>query len=424
MFPNSSLPLSRKLLSKPSSFRFQLGLLVCLLTSLQAEPLFASQDKTDVIGPDPYTEEDPALMEAAGIVSFAPFAFIGQQKTEKIEMVLGNIELLWVETEHFRIGSSLPKTSLGASQKDKKAMLQEIKELRKLLPNIPKKPKKLDPWLRVHLYASRLEKLYQDISNRLDVPPGYWPTAPAQLPGNEYRGEGPYLGMQDKFTILLLEKQSGISRFGSAFAGTDPKGPLAWCFGKEGTLFFGTACEEAEKTFYNDALMHAHVTFHVTRNIIGGIKHYGFNPPFWWHEGLAHWYARRVNPDSNNFSKVNDGDVDLRDETNWEPKIRARVKHKYFPTAEQLITREDWTGVTFTETMMMWSRVDYLMSLGDAGFSTFMLGVSGRINDEINPSHATMVNAQSKLLDKAWRLSYTSFDEKWAKWVLKNYSKR
>ncbi|MBT3339774.1 MAG: hypothetical protein HOM34_01660 [Planctomycetes bacterium] len=424
MFPNSSSRSNPSQKNKRISFRFLSSLLACLLVSLQAGSLYAAQDDEKEPEPDPYTEEDPALMQAAGIVAYAPFPFIGQQKTDKIESVLGNIDLLWVETEHFRIGSALPKCSLGTSQKKKKATRAEIAELRKTLPNIPKKPKFVDPWLRVHLYASRLEALYTDIEDRLGVPAGYWPTAPGQTPGGEYRGEGAYMGMKDKFTILLLEKKSGISRFSSAFAGQEPQSPFVWCFGLEGNMFFGSACEEAEKTYYDDTLLHAHMTFHVTRNLIAGIKHFAFNPPFWWHEGLAHWYARRVNPDSNNFSKVNNGDVDLRDETNWEPKVRARVKHKYFPTAEELINREDWTGITFSETMMMWSRVDYLMSLGDEGFSTFMLGVSSRVGGAIAPSHAVMAKEQLKLLDQAWRLSPGEFDKGWSKWVMKNYSKR
>jgi hypothetical protein len=55
---------------------------------------------------DPYTKNDPKLMTALGYVSYGPFEF-GPVSSEEVDKFLSYDQFLWVETAHFRIGSSL-----------------------------------------------------------------------------------------------------------------------------------------------------------------------------------------------------------------------------------------------------------------------------------------------------------------------------
>ena len=69
--------------------------------------------------------------------------------------------------------------------------------------------------------------------------------------------------------------------------------------------------------------------------------------------------------------------------------------------------------------------MDYLMSLGDEGFRTFLDMMSGTI-----PMKGRMVTReeilthQEKALRVAWDLDPQTFDEKWRRWVLTKYPKR
>ncbi len=60
---------------------------------------------------DPYTKNDPERMRKAGYVSFGPFEFgeLGSKNitSEHVEDHLFYARIIWVETAHFRIGSTL-----------------------------------------------------------------------------------------------------------------------------------------------------------------------------------------------------------------------------------------------------------------------------------------------------------------------------
>ena len=58
--------------------------------------------------PDPYTKNDPALLQQLGYENLGPFEFGSNQSCASIENLLGTEPLMWVETKHFRLGCSLP----------------------------------------------------------------------------------------------------------------------------------------------------------------------------------------------------------------------------------------------------------------------------------------------------------------------------
>jgi hypothetical protein len=110
---------------------------------------------------DPYTKGDPAAMAKLGYVSFGPFPFgnIADKPTDsaKIDATLEFIQIRWVETKHFRIGLNLPEWPVPVDPETRGKIRRELEELQKVLPSVNPKIRILDPWLRVHLTAMRLE---------------------------------------------------------------------------------------------------------------------------------------------------------------------------------------------------------------------------------------------------------------------------
>ena len=89
--------------------------------------------KKDAWRQDPYTKNDPAAMAKAGYVSFGPFTWGDDHDTLQIEHILGDeVKLRWIETAHFKIGSSLPEYSVPRDEKEeRKRQRKEDKERRK-----------------------------------------------------------------------------------------------------------------------------------------------------------------------------------------------------------------------------------------------------------------------------------------------------
>ena len=61
---------------------------------------------------DPYTRGAKAELARAGIESFGPFHWADDIETQDIVEILGSPQILWIETAHFKLGSTLP-TFLG-----------------------------------------------------------------------------------------------------------------------------------------------------------------------------------------------------------------------------------------------------------------------------------------------------------------------
>src|SRR5262245_20697831 len=154
---------------------------------------------------DPYTKDDPGAKEKAGYASYGPFRFGDDHTTSQIETTLGGIPLIWVETEHFKLGSALPEHALTGDAAESKKLKKELERLAERLPDVKVKVKKLDPWLRLHLFAQRLEDLYAGFLTRFRLAESDFPTAPPDASKKQaggYMGEGRYLGMPAKFTVL------------------------------------------------------------------------------------------------------------------------------------------------------------------------------------------------------------------------------
>ena len=186
--------------------------------------------KPDYWKEDPYTKNDDAAMKKAGYVSFGPFTWCEDHDTNDIKKSFPALEMLFVETAHFKIGSSLPAYTLpkGKRKLEWKILGEELTRLKKILPNVDPKLRTLDPWLRLHVFAMRMEEIYADFSRRLNVTDADFPKIASKPVADlnfkrrpydpedrsrEFMGQGPYLGMRGKFLVLLMRKGGNLNRY-------------------------------------------------------------------------------------------------------------------------------------------------------------------------------------------------------------------
>ena len=107
--------------------------------------------------PDTVFTKKPELMKELGL-SYGPFAFAHSNSDQVGQELLISRHVLWLQTPHFRIGSMMKKWKIPVPER--KAYRAELAEMQATYPEIDPKVSTLDPWLRLHLYAWRMEKMY------------------------------------------------------------------------------------------------------------------------------------------------------------------------------------------------------------------------------------------------------------------------
>ncbi|RMH04477.1 MAG: hypothetical protein D6702_03210 [Planctomycetota bacterium] len=382
--------------------------------------------------PDPYAGDDAEAKARAGIVRYGPFPFADRHGTSKIEEVLGDVPIRWVETAHFKIGSALGPYRIPVTDKKQRARLRaELAELAEILPGIDPKTQVIDPWLRLHLFVRRLEQQYADTCELLGVTDEDFPSGPGQLVAGRYMGEGPYLGMPNKFAVLLLEKESDLGRYTLRFIGRQRQTTTRHLFARDiesATLFLGVATEAFDGFYSDDTRLYCHVAFNTAHNLLHGYKFFWYGLPCWVAEGFAHWYSRQISVENNNWSGIVETSPGLRNEWNWVPKIYARVKQDYYPSAAELCTITDYQRLHFSDHMMIWSRIEYLLSQEDrARFAAFLDALEGRIEEAppgTIPTAEMVLARQEEAFTRAYGMDWAEFDRRWRAWVLKEFKRR
>ncbi|MCK5941874.1 MAG: hypothetical protein KAI24_07910, partial [Planctomycetes bacterium] len=145
---------------------------------------------------DKYTDKDPKLMADLGVLGYGPLVWADDKRTTDIEKVLGEGRVLWLETEHFKIGSNFGFAGAPKDSKARRLLKAELKRFNKKCRKIPASTSKLDPWLRLHLYAQRAEELYHEFADLAGRPAG-----------------GQRLGEKHKILLLLFQKRSDLARY-------------------------------------------------------------------------------------------------------------------------------------------------------------------------------------------------------------------
>jgi hypothetical protein len=373
---------------------------------------------------DPYTKNLPEALARAGYVAYQPFRFADSLSTEDLEQTLGDgVEILWIETEHFRIGSSLPEYEVE-DREEKERLRGELERLRLKIPAVPAKvPRKLDPWLRAHLYAQRCEDFHAEFARIFAADRAQWPRGPGQTVQGEYRGEGPYFGMSDKFTVLLFEKESSYGRLREKFLrGGGGAFSARHLFIGSGSMLF--AAHVQGSNFDKDTPLHCALVYNLTFNFVDGYKYYTHAAPLWFTVGLGHALARKVSPKVNYFTDERSYGADDKDQWDWPPRVQARVKNEVWTTAQRLFDLADVTKIEYVHHMMDGPRLAALLRERADGGRANLAAVNGRLVEGRTPTADEIAAANEKALRLAFGFDAAGFDAAWAEWAAKTYPKK
>ncbi len=349
-----------------------------LFALLSAGSLVRGQTTRAQVGVDPYTSGKPEALAKAGYVSFGPFPFGEGYTTGSITNLLGTEPLIWIETAHFRLGCALSPVALKGrhdwSREWNKLLKAELKELRKVIPGIKKKVKVLDPWLRAHLMAWRLEKLYAEVLANLGLRDEWFPKQSSDPQDAEkFRGLGPYFGMKEKFTVLLLQQAASHARYTRAYHGIEIKDPIRYHDIKFSCMYWGGSEETANGLYRIDLALHTNLTFNIAHNLYTCYRAYGHDLPAWVSTGLSHWHARRVSPRFPTYDRRDDNDGNARSAFwEWDKRVKGLVKNEVFEPLETFMDHEHSGKFGLEQHMQAWALVDYLLTTRKAATFRFL----------------------------------------------------
>jgi hypothetical protein len=396
---------------------------VLVALSATFAPNLAAQRKDPAesagFGDDPYTRGDAEMLAGLGYQRTGRMTWMNHD-TPRIEEDLGNLPLRWIETEHFKIGCALPEVDVPRGREVREALGDELAALRERLPTVPRKARTLDPWLRTHLYAMRLERLYDRVQQVLGVTDEDFVRTRAGAPRAEpWRGRGAYLGLEGKFHVLLCEKQSTLGRYLRNYVGVDAETPYRWYEPNCDASLFVTCSEFAEGAFSEPHKMHAHVVFNVTHVLLAAFGGYLSDKPVWIVEGLAHGLRREITDEINDFSALDGDRLIAYREREWVEKVKQRLRHDLVRPWSEIAHATDAESFTLVDHVAVWSRTTWLLETrGEDAIGRYLASLSGRRIAE---------SERATAFDRAFRTAFGAdpdeLDAEWKDWAKRQREK-
>lgn len=384
-----------------------MGLLVVSLAWLVSYAPAPQKPKSDVC---PWCKNDAETMRKAGVVSHGPMP-MGPWTSDVFTAKLPASQWIFLETAHLRWASSLPAVEVELA--DQARVQAELDRLRAVLPSVPAKVKKLDPWLRLHLFAMRGEEFYARFQALLKVTDADFPES--RQFDKPFMGDGKYLGEKEKFEVVLHNARATHDLFTQEFSGATVTGALRWHFPKVHKLVASIPCEDSD--LRKDKTLFPHVVHNLSHLFFCAYKHFSYDPPTWIDEGLALAMEKEINP----RCATNEGEegsyVDRVAPPDWNVAVRdmiGRGKHKN--AAELVYVKE--TGALGAEGLYTcWSMVRFLIEEHPDELARILGGIKGQLDAQGLPTGNDLPSLQRGLFKEHGGWTYAAFDEQWKAWA-------
>lgn len=389
---------------------------LCALFALAA-PLAAQKKKRMDPAECSWCKNDPELLKAAGLVSHGPFTF-GKKgsDTDKVAELLSTVDLVWLETEHCRLGVALGP--MKVKLEEKKKVMAELARLKEALPLVNAEQGVLDSWMRAHLYAQRVEDLYKRFGELAGVADKRFAAGLGNSAGG-YMGEGPYLGMKDKYEFLVLPNEVAHKDFLIEHAGLQVTRTQRWHYTDRGALAVTIHIRQAK--LREDSALHAHIAAQMAHNLFDGLKSYNYDTPIWLHSGLAHYMEREVDPMNNSFDADEGSTFEATSKTNWKGEVYKLVASNQAPRMAELVSLKNYGELKLNAHFAVWSMADYLATEKPEALAKFIQGLKSNFDAQGMPTGANLPDWHRKQFQECLGMNYNQFDEAWRQFVMVKY---
>lgn len=366
---------------------------------------------------DPYTGNDPERMKLLGYVSYGPFPWLKGESTTDVQEKMGAIPMLWVETAHFKIGTSLNTYQIPGDREEKARLKEEIERLREKLGKLKAPKRDVDPWLRLHLYAQRMEDLYAAF------------LADFRLAESDFSALGPHLGQSEKLRLLVCERKSEYSRHASLYL--DLQSDTSYRFGWAGTgMGFATNDEMLRARWVGvsgvpfDSVLFCTIANAFGQVLVDAYRQNDYGAPEWLRRGYSHLVQRRFDPRWVTDAGYEEGQNVGDDDWEWQPRVSNLVKNDFFVSTADMFGWRSGAELNKRDHLVAWSKVEYLLTEVEGNHPAFLTSVCKKMPNRAPDVVANeLVTRQNQALHTCFGLVPDELDVKWAKWVRDTYEK-
>ncbi|MFT4709435.1 MAG: hypothetical protein ACI9D0_000130 [Bacteroidia bacterium] len=386
-----------------------LGMLVAFAPAASAQ-----KDKKNAPTNCTVCEGLPEVMGAGGILSHGGFVF-GRSDTDGVDEFHGNLDIRWIETEHFEIGYAGPPYKVSAQER--KAVQLELATLAELFPEIKPKKALIDPWLRAHMYAVRCEQIYAQFMEIMQVTGDEFPSGEKQWDGTgTYWGEGPHLGQKGKYELMIMPSEGDLEAYLSEQFGVQSKKTNRWNVNELDTI--SVTMQMREGDLKKDLALHGHVAFNLAHNLLDGFKHYSYDTQIWLHEGLAHWFEREINPKFNSFDSGEGSKGVMSKKEDWDKEVLILVRGDKAPRMAELANIKNYADLTLDQHYVTWSMVKFLLEEHATAFANINKILHGRMSADGSQQNSSNLDSVHRDAFKSeLGMNYSQFDTAWQEWV-------
>ncbi|MEL6430048.1 MAG: hypothetical protein AAFU73_05840 [Planctomycetota bacterium] len=375
-----------------------------------AAPALAQGAMEEFDAVDPHTEGDAALLANLGYEAVGNFIWQGGEFTDYVKETMGGTDVLFVETKHFVIGSSLVTYRVPGDRQEKEKLEAEFEVFEERLGKKKwKAPKRdVDPWLRLHLYAQRSEALYTEFVEAFG------------LPDDGATENGPHLGHEQKFKLLVCERKSELGRYLRAYESGVNDFSFRSGSPKKG-MFFGLNAEVLRQGFDDlasepvDSMLHNLVADGIVRNFVDGYDQELYSSPEWFTNALGFAAARRVDPRWVQTGAPRNND----DYWKWDERVKQLVKNDFYAALGDMFQwrpRREWKE---REYMVAWSKGVFLLEEHEFDRPAFLRSMVTPMPGKPENSAEELDERQRAVFAAHLDVLPEDFDEAWAKWVSK-----
>lgn len=358
----------------------------------------------------PYCGNDAELLAAAGLVSHGPIDF-GPEGSEALAEELPAVQWLFLESEHFRWASSLGSETVKG--KDRERLDPELDRLRERFPEVPKKVKKLDPWLRIHLMAQRGEEFYARFQKLLGVTDADFPES-RQVEG-PYMGDGKYLGEKGKFEVILHRTRATHRLFTAAHMGVAVTDSLRWHFQDSHKMTASIPAEDPDTRF--DRYLHPHVVHNLSHLCLCAYKHFSYDPPIWLDEGLAHCMEQEIDPEFHTLDGEEGSLPDNKGPGDWNAELaRLAQKGRVTPYAE-LMRIQSFGDLEQDDHVSAYGLVRFLIDERPEELAKWIGAIKGKLDERGYPDGSGLRELQREKLKEYLGWTPADLDREFLAWI-------
>jgi hypothetical protein len=234
----------------------------------------------------------------------------------------------------------------------------------------------------------------------------------------KYMGEGPYLGQNGKYEVLLLPSEAAGTQFLREQFGLLTKLSQRWNVVHRDSLVL--VVHTGQGDLKEDGAMHGHVAFNLAINLLDGYKHYSYETPIWIREGLDTSSSARSTPSSTPSTRPGAVAAMTRREK-WEPEVRKMVSSGPEIRMAELMALKDYAGLTLNYHYTTWSMTDYLVRTKPDAYAALNARLHGITNKQHIGDGSNMPDVHRTAFQECIGMNYSEFDAAWAKWVEDTY---